>query len=129
MGLICDFCGKGVSIEHKIACEKCYNLLLHLLTVFEGTKKEKRAYKKRKVKKKKKKKTVVSKSVKETKTERKENEPEKTEREMLFEKAVSKKPDSTDLLTKCATCEFGFMDGEAKKISCTEGKDPKTCGK
>ena len=125
MAYSCDICGKDASIDHKISCERCYNLLLHMLTAFKGAKTENRAYKKRKVKRKKKK--IVSPN--EVKTEKKEGKPEKTERELLFEKATSKKADAAVLLTKCATCEFGFMDGEAKKISCTEGKDPKVCGK
>jgi len=138
MGFLCDFCGKGVSNDHKMACERCYNLFLHLLAAFEGAKKrEKRTYKKRKTKRKKKKRAILSASVKtkakaektERKPEKTERKPEKTEREILFEKDASKKSDSADLLTKCAVCEFGFLDGQTKKISCIDGKDPQTCGK
>jgi len=129
MGFSCDLCGKGVSIDHKVACERCYNLFLHMLAAFEGAKKEKRTYKKRKVKRKTKKMAVLSKSIKEIKAEKKEEKPKKTEREIMFEKASLKKADPVDLLTKCATCEFSFLDGQTKKISCTDGKDPKSCGK
>ena len=129
MAYSCDICGKDASIDHKIACERCYNLLLHMLMAFKGAKTEKRAYKKRKVKRKQKR-SILPKGSKGGKTEENKREKaKKTEREILFEKASLKKADPADLLTKCATCEFGFMDGEAKKISCTEGKDPKTCGK
>jgi len=100
-----------------------------MLMAFKGAKTEKRAYKKRKVKRKQKR-SILPKGSKGGKTEENKREKaKKTEREILFEKASLKKADPADLLTKCATCEFGFMDGEAKKISCTEGKDPKTCGK
>ena len=126
MAYSCDICGEDASIDHKIACERCYNLLLHMLTAFKGAKTEKRAYKKRKVKRKKNKPI----SPKEAKAKKEKTEKtEKTERELLFEKATSKKADPTDLLTKCAICEFGFLDGQTKKIACTDGKDPKTCGK
>lgn len=121
----CDFCKKDATINHKIACERCYNLLLHLLTAFEAvkqTKPSKRLAKKR-VKK------VSKGKVKPEKREIETKSKEKTARELQFEKATSETPDSTDPLTKCATCEFSFLNEKTKRIECVDGKDPKTCEK
>ena len=119
MALLCDLCRKETSvIEHKIACEKCYNLLLYLLTEFEKTKGKKIVRKKAGKRKKREKSPILQKP--------KVSLEKKTVRQLRFEKS-SKKINPIDLLTKCAVCEFGFLSEETKKISCTEEKDPKTC--
>lgn len=117
---LCDFCRKETSTDYKIACEKCYNLLLYLLTEFEKAKGKKIVHKKAGKKKKKKREEFII-------PQKKELPKKKTAREIRFEKS-SKELNPTDLLTKCATCDFSFIDGATKKISCAEGKDPKTCG-
>lgn len=136
MGLVCDFCGDGVSFEHKMSCERCFNMILHLLTKLKDEKKDKRTYKKKKTAKIKKKRKVVKEKIKvlpkftkKTKITAEEDGHDKTDREALFEDVVSKKVNTTKIATKCNACEFSFLDGQTKKISCINGKDPATCGK
>lgn len=127
----CGFCQREVTVEHKMVCEKCFDFILRLVQTCENklfeTKSQKNIIKEdNKVKNKSKKKDKKGKRKIEDRKKIKETKfPEiETERQKTFKKATS---DPVDLLTKCATCEFSFLEGT--KISCTEEKDPKACGR
>lgn len=122
---VCDFCGKETTLD-KIICKRCHGFLSHLLATFQESKEEKEEPKKQKRRERIKK----SKKSESPKEKIKEEMPaEKTERQKKFEKFSKKKQDPLDLLTKCATCELSFLDPSTGKISCTDRKEPKTCGR
>jgi hypothetical protein len=112
-----------------MVCDKCFDFLTRLVQTCEKNLAEKKTsdnmkeelknevIKKKRGRPKKNKKEVQPKKPKVI------NEETETERQKAFKKAVS---DPVDLLTKCATCELSFLNGQ--NISCTEEKDPKKCG-
>lgn len=130
MSYSCDFCGKKATLDYKISCERCYSFLTYLLSALKES--NERIMPKKKKNKKIKleiRKTKVSKIFKEPRAieevKKEDQKKNKTEREKKFEEFLKNK--SADPMTKCATCEHSFLDASGK-ISCTEGKEPGTCG-
>jgi len=121
MGHICDFCNDDATTEYSVLCPKCKSSIDKILKVLK-VKAVSTLYKP--IKKEKKMKSV--------KTNHNTNEAHPTipaKNEITIKETVKNESTIEDLnetLSKCAFCEFSFLDKE--KISCVENKDPKTCG-